>query len=98
MLAFACALTVRPKLLMLDEPSAGLSPILTREVFDKVARVNRMGVSILMVEQNAIEALRISESCIVLAGGRVRACAPADEVLGMKDLNSLYLGDVANRV
>jgi branched-chain amino acid transport system ATP-binding protein len=98
MLAFACALTVRPKLLMLDEPSAGLSPILTREVFDKVARVNRMGVSILMVEQNAIEALRISESCIVLAGGRVRACAPADEVLGMKDLNSLYLGDVANHV
>jgi len=98
MLAFACALTVRPKLLMLDEPSAGLSPILTREVFDKVARVNRMGVSILMVEQNAIEALRISESCIVLAGGRVRACAPAGEVLGMKDLNSLYLGDVANRV
>jgi ABC-type branched-subunit amino acid transport system ATPase component len=93
MLAFACALTVRPKLLMLDEPSAGLSPILTKEVFDKVERVNRMGVSILMVEQNAIEALRISDSCIVLAGGRVRACAPAGEILGMKDLNSLYLGD-----
>jgi branched-chain amino acid transport system ATP-binding protein len=98
MLAFACALTVRPRLLMLDEPSAGLSPILMSEVFDKVARVNQMGVSILIVEQNAIEALRISDSCIVLAGGRVRACAPADEVLGMKDLNSLYLGDVADHV
>ena len=98
MLAFACALTVRPKLLMLDEPSAGLSPLLTIEVFNKVEQVNRMGVSILMVEQNAIESLRISHSCIVLAGGRVRACAPAREVLGMKDLNSLYLGDVANRV
>jgi branched-chain amino acid transport system ATP-binding protein len=98
MLAFACALTVRPRLLMLDEPSAGLSPILMSEVFDKVARVNKMGVSILIVEQNAIEALRISDSCIVLAGGRVRACAPADQVLGMKDLNSLYLGDVANHV
>lgn len=93
MLAFACALAVRPKVLMLDEPSAGLSPILMRHVFDKVERVNRMGVSILMVEQNALEALRISHRCIVLAGGRVRACAPADEVLGMKDLNSLYLGD-----
>ena len=93
MLAFACALTVRPKLLMLDEPSAGLSPILTKEVFDKVERVNRLGVSILMVEQNAIEALRISHSCIVLAGGRVRAFATAGEILGMKDLNSLYLGD-----
>jgi branched-chain amino acid transport system ATP-binding protein len=98
MLAFACALAVRPKLLMLDEPSAGLSPILMSEVFDKVERVNRMGVSILIVEQNAIEALRISERCIVLAGGRVRACAPADEILGMKDLSSLYLGDVANHI
>jgi len=93
MLAFACALAVRPKVLMLDEPSAGLSPILTSEVFDKVERVNRMGVSILIVEQNAIEALRISHRCIVLAGGRVRASATAREILGMKDLNSLYLGD-----
>jgi len=98
MLAFACALAARPKLLMLDEPSAGLSPLLTKEVFDRIERVNRMGVTILVVEQNAIEALRISHTCIVLAGGRVRACSPASEVLGMKDLNSLYLGDVANHV
>jgi branched-chain amino acid transport system ATP-binding protein/neutral amino acid transport system ATP-binding protein len=98
MLAFACALTARPRLLMLDEPSAGLSPILTREVFERVQRVNRTGVSILMIEQNAIEALRISHACIVLSGGRVRACAPAREVLGMKDLNSFYLGDASNRV
>src|SRR5438132_12117956 len=93
MLAFACALTVQPKVLMLDEPSAGLSPKHMGDVFDKVQRVNAMGVSILMVEQNAREALRISHTCIVLAGGRVRAVAPANEVLGMKDLNSLYLGD-----
>jgi branched-chain amino acid transport system ATP-binding protein/neutral amino acid transport system ATP-binding protein len=98
MLAFACALTARPKLLMLDEPSAGLSPILTREVFERVERVNRAGVSILMIEQNAIEALRISHRCVVLAGGRVRACASAREVLGMKDLNSFYLGDASNRI
>jgi len=93
MLAFACALTVRPKVLMLDEPSAGLSPKYMSDVFDKVQRVNAIGVSILLVEQNAREALRISHTCIVLAGGRVRAVAPANEVLGMKDLNSLYLGD-----
>jgi len=98
MLAFACALAGRPKLLILDEPSAGLSPILTREVFERVERVNRSGVSILMIEQNAIEALRISQSCVVLNGGRVRACASAREVLGMKDLNSIYLGDASNRV
>ena len=95
MLAFACALTVRPKVLMLDEPSAGLSPKYMSDVFDKVQRVNAIGVSILLVEQNAREALRISHTCIVLAGGRVRAVAPASEVLGMKDLNSLYLGDAA---
>jgi branched-chain amino acid transport system ATP-binding protein len=98
MLAFACALTARPRLLILDEPSAGLSPILTREVFERVQRVNRTGVSILMIEQNAIEALRISLSCIVLSGGRVRARASAREVLGMKDLNSFYLGDASNRI
>jgi ABC-type branched-subunit amino acid transport system ATPase component len=92
MLAFACALAVRPKLLMLDEPSAGLSPLLMTAVFDKVRKVNAMGVSVLMVEQNAREALRISDTCIVLAGGRVRTCGPAHAVLGMKDLNSLYLG------
>lgn len=93
MLAFACALTVRPKVLMLDEPSAGLSPKYMSDVFEKVRRVNELGVSILMVEQNAIESLRISHTCIVLAGGRVRKVAPAGEVLHMKDLNSLYLGD-----
>ena len=93
MLAFACALTARPKLLILDEPSAGLSPILTREVFERVERVNKSGVSILMIEQNAIEALRISQRCIVLSGGRVRASASAKDVLGMKDLNSFYLGN-----
>lgn len=93
MLAFACALTVRPKVLMLDEPSAGLSPLLTADIFRTVKNVNAMGVSVLMVEQNAIAALRISDSCVVLAGGRVRLAAPAGEVLGMKDLQSLYLGE-----
>jgi ABC-type branched-subunit amino acid transport system ATPase component len=92
MLAFACALAVRPKVLMLDEPSAGLSPLLTVAVFDKVKKVNAMGVSILMVEQNAREALRISDTCIVLTGGRVRSCGPAAAVLGTKDLNRIYLG------
>ena len=93
MLAFACALTVRPRVLMLDEPSAGLSPILMASIFRTVKDVNAMGVSVLIVEQNAVEALRISDTCVVLAGGRVRLNAPAAEVLGMKDLQSLYLGD-----
>jgi ABC-type branched-subunit amino acid transport system ATPase component len=93
MLAFACALTVRPALLMLDEPSAGLSPKYMADIFETVAKVNRMGVSVLMIEQNAIEALRISTRCVVMANGRVRMVAPADKVLDMQDLHSLYLGD-----
>ena len=93
MLAFACALTVRPEVLMLDEPSAGLSPKYMTDIFETVRKVNATGVSVLMVEQNAIEALRISHTCIVMANGRVRMTAPASEVLGMQDLHSLYLGD-----
>jgi ABC-type branched-subunit amino acid transport system ATPase component len=93
MLAFACALAVQPRVLMLDEPSAGLSPRYMSDVFDKVKRVNQRGVSVLMVEQNAREALRISDTCIVLAGGRVRLVAAAGELLQRKDLSSLYLGD-----
>jgi ABC-type branched-subunit amino acid transport system ATPase component len=93
MLAFACALTFEPKVLMLDEPSAGLSPKYMADIFATVRSVNASGVSIIMVEQNAIEALPISHGCIVLVNGRVRLKAAADEVLGMKDLHSLYLGD-----
>ena len=93
MLALASALTVRPKVLMLDEISAGLSPLLSNAIFKTVKSINATGVSVLMVEQNAIEALGISDTCMVLAGGRVRFCAPANEVLGRNDLHSLYLGD-----
>ena len=93
MLAFACALTVQPKVLMLDEPSAGLSPKYMADIFATVKAVNARGVSIFMIEQNAIEALRISNTCIVMANGRVRLNAPANQVLDMQDLHSLYLGD-----
>ncbi len=93
MLAFACALTVPPKVLMLDEPSAGLSPKYMADIFATVSRVNANGVSVLMIEQNAIEALRISDVCVVMANGRVRMTAPASQVAAMEDLHSLYLGD-----
>jgi len=93
MLAFACALTVHPKILLLDEPSAGLSPKYIADIFATVRKVNARGVSIFMVEQNATEALRIADTCIVMANGRVRMTAPASELLAMPDLRSLYLGD-----
>ena len=96
MLAFACALTVKPDLLMMDEPSAGLSPKYMTDIFDSIKKVNDAGVSVLMVEQNAIEALRISNQCVVMANGRVRLCSDAATVLGMPDLQKLYLGDAAS--
>jgi len=95
MLAFACALAVKPGLLIMDEPSAGLSPKYMTDIFDCIRKVNGTGVSVLMVEQNAIEALRISDECIVMATGRVRMCSPAASVLEMPDLQTLYLGDAA---
>ena len=95
MLAFACALTVRPDLLIMDEPSAGLSPKYMTDIFDSIRKVNETGVSVLMVEQNAIEALRISSQCIVMANGRVRLCSDAASVLQMPDLQTLYLGDAS---
>ena len=98
MLAFACALTVKPEVLLLDEPSAGLSPKYMADIFETVRKVNEAGVSVLMVEQNAIEALRISDTCVVMANGRVRLTAPAHQVLDMKDLHSLYLGDARDEL
>jgi ABC-type branched-subunit amino acid transport system ATPase component len=65
------------------------------DIFETIRKVNGTGVSVLMVEQNAIEALRISSQCIVMANGRVRLCSDAASVLGMPDLQTLYLGDAA---
>ena len=96
MVAFACALTAKPALLIMDEPSAGLSPKYMTDIFDCIRKVNGTGVSVLMVEQNAIEALRISDKCIVMANGRVRLCAEAAEILAMPDLQTLYLGDAGS--
>ena len=91
MLAFACAMLGKPKLLVLDEPSAGLSPKYTTQILECVRRVNRTGTTILMVEQNVIEALVVSDVCVVMANGRVRAATDARNI-DTADLSSLYLG------
>lgn len=71
MLAIARGLMARPKLLMLDEPSMGLSPVLVSQIFDLIVRIHREGVAILLVEQNALQALRVAQRGYVLEGGRV---------------------------
>lgn len=92
MVAFGMSMMVEPRILLLDEPSAGLSPAIAGHMFDAVRRVNESGVAVLMVEQNAIQALRLSHHGIVMAGGRVAMSAPAAELLDSREVSELYLG------
>ena len=92
MVAMARALMARPRLLMLDEPSAGLSPKMVGVLFAKIREVRDTGVTILMVEQNARAALVISDRGVVLADGRDRLAGPAQELLASPEVGELYLG------
>ena len=92
MLAFARALMLKPKLIILDEPSAGLAPNLVASVFDTIKKIHESGVSILMVEQNAKAALEISNRGYVLATGENKAADSGKKLLQNKEIASLYLG------
>jgi len=92
MVAVARALMSRPRVLMLDEPSAGLSPLLVGIVFSKVREVRELGLTILVVEQNARAALAISDRGYVLAEGRDRIEGEARELLENPEVGALYLG------
>ena len=92
MLAMAMALMVEPRLLLLDEPSAGLAPALQRLVFDRVREINARGLGILLVEQNARESLALCQRAYVLTMGRVRAEGPGEMLADDPDIRRLYLG------
>ncbi|HOA18262.1 MAG TPA: ABC transporter ATP-binding protein [Fervidobacterium sp.] len=92
MLAISRGLMSRPKLLMMDEPSLGLAPILVEEVFDIVKKINAEGVTILLVEQNAVGALKISNYGYVLETGNVTIEGPSGELLSNDDVRKAYLG------
>lgn len=92
MLAIARALMTEPKLLLLDEPSAALSPALVEQVFDKVNEVQAQGRAVLIVEQNAEAALKISDRCLVLVNGQNAFEDRADHVLSDGKLREAYLG------
>ena len=93
MLALGRALMSRPRLLLLDEPSLGLAPLLVKEVFNIVARLNHRGVTILLVEQNAAAALHIAGCGYVLETGRVVLAGTGAELLEHPQLQDAYLGD-----
>jgi branched-chain amino acid transport system ATP-binding protein len=91
-LAMAMALMVEPKLLLLDEPSAGLSPKAAEFLFDSIAAIHAEGTAILMVEQNALEALAIAEEGIVLVDGRVARTGEARALAADPEVRRLFLG------
>ena len=92
MLALGRALMLDPKLLLLDEPSAGLAPLVRDEIFEKVMEIKQSGVAILMVEQNAKRALEMSDRGYVLVMGKNRFEDTGEALLGNPEIGRLYLG------
>ena len=92
MVAMGMALMVNPTLLLMDEPSAGLSPRLVQEMFYVIEGLNSRGVAVLMVEQNAVQALRMSTRGYVLVAGEIRLGGSADSLLDNPEVRELYLG------
>ena len=92
MVAIGRALMLDPVLLLLDEPSAGLSPKLVQVIFNKIIKINEKGISILMIEQNAKKALAISHRGYVLAMGYNKFEGPGELILNNEEIGKLYLG------
>ncbi len=95
MLAVARALVVAPRLVMLDEPSAGLAPVMVEQVFAKLAEVRAAGVAILLVEQNVRAALALADRACLMVEGRDRITGPAAALAADPALDALYLGGAA---
>lgn len=97
MLALARALMTEPQLLVLDEPSAALSPVMVDQVFETIARLNEQGRTIVIVEQEAPIALQISNRGYVLAGGRIALAERAEQILDNEKIRETYLGASRSR-
>jgi branched-chain amino acid transport system ATP-binding protein len=93
MLAMSRALVSDPSLLILDEMSMGLAPIIVRELFEAVAMLKEQGIAILIIEQFAETALRVADFAAVMSHGRIKAVGLPDEIAG--ELSSAYLGGAA---
>jgi branched-chain amino acid transport system ATP-binding protein len=92
MLAMARALMARPRLVMLDEPSMGLAPLVVKDLFQAISTIRDEGATVLLVEQNAREALRLSDRGYVLETGRIVLTGSAQELLRNRDVQRAYLG------
>ncbi|HWI60969.1 MAG TPA: ABC transporter ATP-binding protein [Symbiobacteriaceae bacterium] len=96
MLAMGRAMMIKPKLLLLDEPSMGLSPLLVSEIFRIIQEINAAGTTVLLVEQNAFMALSIAQRAYVLETGRIVLSGVAAELKEHPAVKAAYLGDVAH--
>jgi len=92
MLAIGRGLMAEPLLLILDEPSLGLSPLLVEEMFELIGRLNGEGLSVLLVEQNVVQSLAIAHRAFVLENGRIALHGPAAELMGNARLRAAFLG------
>ncbi len=94
MLAISRALLSRPKLMLLDEPSLGLAPQITKSIFATISRINSLGTTVLLVEQNAQAALKVSHRAYVLEVGNIELEGPSPELLHNDDVRKAYLGEL----
>lgn len=92
MLAMGRALMARPQLLLLDEPSMGLAPLLVREIFNIIEEINKMGTTVLLVEQNANMALSIAHRAYVIETGKIVLAGVAEELASSEEIKKAYLG------
>ncbi len=92
MLVIARAMMSRPQILLLDEPSLGLAPTIVDRIFEMIVQLKDMGLTILLVEQNAGKALEVADRAYVMRLGEIAASGSAAEIAGSYDLRALYLG------
>ena len=92
MLAVARALMSKPKMIMMDEPSLGLAPIVVRDIFEIIREINNQGVTVLLIEQNANMALKTAHYAYVLETGRITMSGPGKELLTNENVRKAYLG------
>ncbi len=95
MVAFGRALMAHPKLLLIDEPSLGLAPSVTQQVFEAIGQIHASGVSILLIEQNAALALDVAQRAYVIEGGRIVATGNPKELMTQPHIRQAYLGEAA---
>ena len=97
MLALARALMSHPKLIMMDEPSLGLAPLVVKGIFDIIRKINREGMTVLLIEQNANMALRAADRAYVLETGKVTMQGTGEELLADESIKTAYLGKNSNK-